>query len=126
MIFGPGDVKVAHSADEHVPLDEVEACARVLAAWVVRGADRRPRRAEAPPRRARLERRPTGQDERQRDRDQRRAEQARAANPAAARITPEPRLAAAAELQISASVEALEPGPLDERQARRQQRGPAT
>jgi acetylornithine deacetylase len=36
VIFGPGDVKVAHSADEHVPLDEVEACARVLAAWVVR------------------------------------------------------------------------------------------
>jgi acetylornithine deacetylase len=35
VIFGPGDVKVAHSADEHVPLDEVETCARVLAAWVV-------------------------------------------------------------------------------------------
>jgi len=36
VIFGPGDVKIAHSADEYVPLDEVEACARVLAAWVVR------------------------------------------------------------------------------------------
>ena len=24
VMFGPGDVKVAHSADEHVPLDEVE------------------------------------------------------------------------------------------------------
>lgn len=36
VIFGPGDVKVAHSADEWVPLDEVEACARVLAAWIVR------------------------------------------------------------------------------------------
>jgi acetylornithine deacetylase len=36
VIFGPGDVKVAHSADEFVPLDEVETCARVLAAWVVR------------------------------------------------------------------------------------------
>jgi acetylornithine deacetylase len=35
VIFGPGDVKVAHSADEHVLLDEVESCARVLAAWVV-------------------------------------------------------------------------------------------
>ncbi|MGZ9276863.1 MAG: ArgE/DapE family deacylase [Candidatus Limnocylindrales bacterium] len=35
VIFGPGDVRVAHSADEYVPLDEVEACARVLAAWVV-------------------------------------------------------------------------------------------
>ena len=35
VIFGPGDVKVAHSADESVPLDEVETCARVLAAWVV-------------------------------------------------------------------------------------------
>ncbi|HEX5824241.1 MAG TPA: ArgE/DapE family deacylase [Candidatus Limnocylindrales bacterium] len=44
VIFGPGDVKVAHSADEQVPLDEVETCARVLAAWVadelVREADR--------------------------------------------------------------------------------------
>jgi acetylornithine deacetylase len=36
VIFGPGDVKLAHSADESVPLAEVEACARVLAAWVVR------------------------------------------------------------------------------------------
>ncbi len=35
VIFGPGDVRVAHSADEHVPLAEVETCARVLAAWVV-------------------------------------------------------------------------------------------
>jgi len=35
VIFGPGDVRVAHSADEYVPLDEVETCARVLAAWVV-------------------------------------------------------------------------------------------
>ena len=36
VIFGPGDVRVAHSADEYVPLDEVEQCARVLAAWVFR------------------------------------------------------------------------------------------
>ena len=35
VIFGPGDVRLAHGADESVPLDEVEACARVLAAWVV-------------------------------------------------------------------------------------------
>jgi acetylornithine deacetylase len=35
VIYGPGDVKVAHSADEHVPLDEVETCARVLAEWIV-------------------------------------------------------------------------------------------
>jgi acetylornithine deacetylase len=34
VIFGPGDVRVAHSADEHVPLDEVVDCADVLAAWV--------------------------------------------------------------------------------------------
>ncbi len=34
VIFGPGDVRVAHSADEFVPLDEVETCARVLAEWV--------------------------------------------------------------------------------------------
>ena len=36
VMYGPGDVKVAHSADEHVPLAQVEECARVLAAWVVR------------------------------------------------------------------------------------------
>jgi len=36
VIFGPGNVKVAHSADEHVPLDQVEDCARVLAEWVRR------------------------------------------------------------------------------------------
>ncbi|HET7704016.1 MAG TPA: ArgE/DapE family deacylase [Candidatus Limnocylindrales bacterium] len=36
VMYGPGDVKVAHSADEHVPLAEVEECARVLAAWVAR------------------------------------------------------------------------------------------
>jgi acetylornithine deacetylase len=36
VIFGPGDVRVAHSADESVPLEEVETCARVLAAWVLR------------------------------------------------------------------------------------------
>jgi acetylornithine deacetylase len=35
VIFGPGDVKVAHSADEYVSLDEVADCARVLAAWVL-------------------------------------------------------------------------------------------
>jgi acetylornithine deacetylase len=34
VIFGPGDVRLAHGADESVPLAEVEACARVLAAWV--------------------------------------------------------------------------------------------
>jgi acetylornithine deacetylase len=36
VMYGPGDVKVAHSADENVPLAEVEECARVLASWVVR------------------------------------------------------------------------------------------
>jgi acetylornithine deacetylase len=36
VMYGPGDVKVAHSADENVPLAEVEECARVLTAWVVR------------------------------------------------------------------------------------------
>jgi acetylornithine deacetylase len=36
VIFGPGDVRVAHSADEHVSLAQVEECARVLAAWVSR------------------------------------------------------------------------------------------
>jgi acetylornithine deacetylase len=36
VIFGPGDKRVAHSADEWVSVDEVVACARTLAAWVVR------------------------------------------------------------------------------------------
>jgi acetylornithine deacetylase len=36
VMFGPGDVRVAHAADEHVNLTEVLACARVLAAWVAR------------------------------------------------------------------------------------------
>ena len=36
VIFGPGNVNVAHSADEHVPIAQVEDCARVLAAWVRR------------------------------------------------------------------------------------------
>ena len=36
VIFGPGDVRFAHSADEHVPIDEVVTCARVLAEWVSR------------------------------------------------------------------------------------------
>jgi acetylornithine deacetylase len=36
VIFGPGDKRVAHSADEWVSVDDVAACARTLAAWVVR------------------------------------------------------------------------------------------
>ena len=36
VLFGPGDVRVAHAADEHVSLDEVVACGRVLACWVAR------------------------------------------------------------------------------------------
>ena len=36
VIFGPGDKRVAHSADEWVSVQDVAACARVLAAWVVR------------------------------------------------------------------------------------------
>ena len=36
VIYGPGHVRHAHSADERVPIAEVETCARVLAAWVSR------------------------------------------------------------------------------------------
>jgi acetylornithine deacetylase len=36
VIFGPGNVKVAHSADEHVTIAQTEDCARVLAGWVRR------------------------------------------------------------------------------------------
>ncbi|HEY7737301.1 MAG TPA: ArgE/DapE family deacylase [Candidatus Limnocylindrales bacterium] len=35
VIYGPGAVDVAHAADEHVPLDQVITCSRVLAAWVL-------------------------------------------------------------------------------------------
>jgi acetylornithine deacetylase len=36
VIFGPGDKRAAHSADEWVSVDDVAACARTLAAWLVR------------------------------------------------------------------------------------------
>ena len=36
VMYGPGDVRVAHSANEFVPLAEVEECAQVLATWVAR------------------------------------------------------------------------------------------
>jgi acetylornithine deacetylase len=35
VMYGPGDVRVAHAADEHVPLEEVATCAEVLAEWVL-------------------------------------------------------------------------------------------
>ena len=34
VMYGPGSVRVAHSADEHVPLEEVVVCAEVLAHWM--------------------------------------------------------------------------------------------
>ena len=40
VLFGPGDVRVAHGAEEQVELAEVVACARTLAAWIVRGLTR--------------------------------------------------------------------------------------
>ena len=36
VIFGPGDKRVAHSADEWVSVTEIADCARTLVAWVVR------------------------------------------------------------------------------------------
>jgi acetylornithine deacetylase len=36
VIFGPGDIHVAHSADEWTPLDQVVDCARTLAVWLER------------------------------------------------------------------------------------------
>jgi len=36
VIFGPGDKRVAHSADEWVSVQEVGDCARTLAAWLAR------------------------------------------------------------------------------------------
>ena len=36
VLFGPGDIGVAHSADEYVPLDEVERAARIFASSIER------------------------------------------------------------------------------------------
>ena len=36
VVFGPGDVRAAHRPDEHVPVDELVACARTLALSIVR------------------------------------------------------------------------------------------
>lgn len=39
VIFGPGDVRGAHSADERVPVGQVVQCAEVLARWIVAELD---------------------------------------------------------------------------------------
>jgi acetylornithine deacetylase len=36
VLYGPGDPFTAHAPDEHVPLEDVARCARVLAVWVLR------------------------------------------------------------------------------------------
>ena len=36
VLYGPGDPFLAHAPDEHVELEEVAKCARVLAVWVMR------------------------------------------------------------------------------------------
>ncbi len=36
VCFGPGDIRLAHSANERVPLDEVVECAAILAVWLRR------------------------------------------------------------------------------------------
>ena len=35
VMYGPGDVRLAHAADERVPLEEVVICARVLCDWLM-------------------------------------------------------------------------------------------
>ncbi|MDH3518314.1 MAG: ArgE/DapE family deacylase [Acidimicrobiia bacterium] len=42
VMYGPGDVRVAHAADEYVSLDEVETCAQVLTAWLTETLSGRP------------------------------------------------------------------------------------
>jgi acetylornithine deacetylase len=37
VMYGPGDIRAAHSADEHVLIDEVARCGEVLADWLVGG-----------------------------------------------------------------------------------------
>jgi acetylornithine deacetylase len=36
VLYGPGNPRLAHTPDEHVPLEDVARCARVLAVWVIR------------------------------------------------------------------------------------------
>lgn len=36
VMYGPGDVRKAHAADEHVPIQQVVTCSEVLATWVSR------------------------------------------------------------------------------------------
>ena len=36
VLYGPGDPFLAHAPDEHVELEDVARCARVLAVWVMR------------------------------------------------------------------------------------------
>jgi acetylornithine deacetylase len=36
VLYGPGDPRMAHAPDEHVTLEDVARCARVLAVWVIR------------------------------------------------------------------------------------------
>ena len=38
VMYGPGDVRVAHSADEHVSLGEVAIAAETLADWLLSDA----------------------------------------------------------------------------------------
>jgi len=37
VLYGPGDPNLAHAPDEHVALEDVARCARVLAVWLMRG-----------------------------------------------------------------------------------------
>ena len=39
VMYGPGDVRVAHAADEHVALVEVGICAETLAHWILDGSE---------------------------------------------------------------------------------------
>jgi acetylornithine deacetylase len=36
VLYGPGDPEQAHAVDEHVALEDIARCARVLAVWVMR------------------------------------------------------------------------------------------
>jgi acetylornithine deacetylase len=40
VLFGPGNPRLAHAPDEHVELEDVARCARVLAVWVRRALER--------------------------------------------------------------------------------------
>ncbi|HEX4201135.1 MAG TPA: M20/M25/M40 family metallo-hydrolase, partial [Chthoniobacterales bacterium] len=41
VVFGPGDMKTAHSVEENVPVEELERCVEILSSLTARIANNR-------------------------------------------------------------------------------------